>query len=136
MAGDDGDGGDGDADLQQGRAEAEAVVARLVGSAFAQQGFALGLQLLGFLLHALGVVAFLLGDGGELDGVVAAGRGGDRIHVLLQALGLVEVPLVGGLVLGQHRLVGVDDGAAVLDGLQAAGHRGDHCQEGDGDRDQ
>src|ERR1700749_4895559 len=81
---------------------------------------ALGLVLLGLGLDLVLIRALGLGDGRKLVGVWSALARAHRVDVLLQALGLVEIPLVGGLVLGQHRLVLLAHGPAAGHFLQAA----------------
>src|SRR6202000_429240 len=110
----------------QRRGDGEAMVAMLVPVAQRQVGLALLLQRLGLVLGGALAGGFVRGLGLVAVGPWRTGVGGDGVHVLLQALGLGGVPLVGGPVLGQPRLVGLDDGAAALVGLQAARRRRQH----------
>src|SRR6185437_9926063 len=88
------------------------------------------------LLLDLGLLGdLLLGGVGVLAGLGAAGVRGDPVDVLLEAVGLVFAPDVGGLVLLEHRLAGGGDRPAGLDGLQAPHRGGQHRQHRDGDGD-
>src|SRR5665213_1220424 len=98
--------------------------------------FAGAFQLLGVGLGDVAVRPLGLGLLQIVLGVGGAGVSGDGIDVLLDALGFVEAPLVGGLVLIEHRPVGRDDGGGAFEGLKAGGQRRQHGQDGDGDRDQ
>src|SRR6185437_8348881 len=91
-----------------------------VGSAFVQPLVAILLGIFRFFA-CLGLAVAVLGDLLLIVfGPGAAGHGGDLVHVPLQAVGLIFVPAVGGLVLRQHRLAGFGDGAPAFHRLQRA----------------
>ncbi len=95
---------------------------------------AFGLQFLGLGLGFVLALAFVLGLGPVGVGPGPTVVGGEAVEVFLQAFRLEEIPLVGGLVLVQDRLVCRDDRATALVGFQASRHGRHHRQDSDGDR--
>jgi hypothetical protein len=96
-----------------------------VGLAF--QRFALGEQL--FFIGAVTLRLRL-----EIGAPPAAIRGGDFIHILLDAFGLIKIPIISCLVLHQHRGVLIADGRCRFDRLQTADGRRYDGENSDRDR--
>ena len=100
--GDDRHGGQRDADLDQGGGAGQPVMAfscRALSRSLASRSFSASAASARALSWAAAFAPRCPCDNG-----LAAIVGGDVVHVPLQAVGLIFVPGVGGLVLGQHRL--------------------------------
>ena len=132
---DDGQGGDGDGHMQQGRRDGQPAVTPFMRLGLAAPAVSRGLETLGLLLDTLLIGGILGGDLGVTRRSWAHLIGGQGVKILLQALGLIEIPRVRGLVLLQHRLVLRDDGLVALGGFQAGADRRGHRQDGDGEGD-
>ena len=107
-------------------------VAALVDLGLVAQSVALGLERLGLFLDIRLVGHVLVPDLAVVGRMGAALFGGQGIEVLLQALGLIEVPLIRSAVLLEHGVIFGDDGLVALRRLETGNDRRRHSQHRDG----